>query len=797
MVSRMGCFSNIDKSIQFFAFLSIILAAYISLVQLRYHENFFTFAWDLGIFLQSLDTFINYGKLFYNTVELTFNPSGSYFGIHFSPILFLFAIPYAIFPHPFTLFFTKNVMVYLTSTILYMIGRKSGLSKLSSVMVALSYIFFIPLYGPLTFDFHPYTSLPFFISLIHYFVLQDNVKKSFMILLPGLATVEFASIIFIFYGISLLLKNRRSFAKLIILTSVTWLLISMIIIISLNPTQLNYYFSMISYTNTVRHIGGELLYKASYFFICYGLLLFLPVTSPYYGILSILPWILIASLSYHLPYCSPYFQYASFITSQLFIAIIDSLSKIRKRTTLLVMISVNLLIVNSTLAIILGPIGLGLMDYMSSYDRPASYETTIRYDIYNVDTPNKYAIYNALNLVLSNYSILVPNHIFPHIVRDNSYVSFLPKVTGWPIIYEDLQLQKLTEIHLFSLHSKQPFLGDRRDTRLIINGQSFDLKMIENNSTIYLRKFIKLDRFLFESRIKPVLTNISQVILATNAFQLGLATNGHIIFILYPQRREPIVEFSEVRLEQNKWYFISLKINRNEVKLSLDGKEIIKIKNHNLVVAWLVDNVDYVLLDSSTSLWNFRIGTLLIILDKRYQLVAAGDGIMVFKKTDSPYSGDLINLTEPKYLAYIYASDEPSGEPVMTMPLSKLYWKPIYGPISPYCINVTLVKRLGDVQLTGAEDFAFVYPSEQAYSADNITIHCSARIRGKINISESGYYRIKTTYEIPSTIEIYVDNIQVCSGEDVYLELGEHEVEILWRKIRRPIFNIEFKKLKE
>jgi hypothetical protein len=321
--------------------------------------------------------------------------------------------------------------------------------------------------------------------------------------------------------------------------------------------------------------------------------------------------------------------------------------------------------------------------------------------------------------------------------------------------------------------------------------------MIENNSTIYLRKPVKLERFLFESHIKPVLVNVSQVILATNGFQLGLATNGYIVFILYPQEREPIIEFSEEKLQQNNWYSISLRIDQNEVKISLNGKEIMKIENRNLVVAWLVDNVDYVLLDSSASLQNFRIGTLPIILDKKYRLVAAGDGVMVFKKTNGSYSADLINLTEPNYLAYIYASDEPLGEPTMVMPLSKLYWKPIYGPISPYCINVTLSKRLENVRLTGAEEYAFAYPSELAYSASNITIHCSAIIKGKIYISESGYYKIKITHEIPSTIEIYIDNAKVYDKENIYLEFGKHEIEILWRKIRRPIFNIEIEKLKD
>ena len=50
---------------------------------------FRSYAWDLGINNQALWTTLNQGKLLYYTPELYFNPSGAFFGLHFSPILFL------------------------------------------------------------------------------------------------------------------------------------------------------------------------------------------------------------------------------------------------------------------------------------------------------------------------------------------------------------------------------------------------------------------------------------------------------------------------------------------------------------------------------------------------------------------------------------------------------------------------------------------------------------------------------------------------------------------------------------
>ncbi|MCJ7469449.1 DUF2079 domain-containing protein, partial [Candidatus Bathyarchaeota archaeon] len=61
------------------------------------HYEFRSYAWDLGIFNQSFWTTLYEGRFFYNNVELLVNPSGSFFGIHFSPILFLILPIYAVY----------------------------------------------------------------------------------------------------------------------------------------------------------------------------------------------------------------------------------------------------------------------------------------------------------------------------------------------------------------------------------------------------------------------------------------------------------------------------------------------------------------------------------------------------------------------------------------------------------------------------------------------------------------------------------------------------------------------------
>ncbi|RLI44495.1 hypothetical protein DRO64_03900 [Candidatus Bathyarchaeota archaeon] len=781
--------------------LMILVTAHTTFVQLVYHHNYQTFAWDLGIFLQSLETFVFHGKLFYNTVELPYNPSGSYFGIHFSPILFLIAVPYAVYPHPLTLFLIKNLLICAASPIIYKIAKEQQLSELTSALIAVTYLFFLPMYGPLTWDFHPYYLLPLFISLTHLYILKKHYRATLIVTILGLSTNEFAAILYIFYGLCLFLKGLKEIAKKIILLSTAWFIFAIMIISLLNPRQLQYYISSLLTQGLLKEkltqFGFDIFTminrdKLAYLVIVYGFLLFLPLLSPIEGILTILPWISIMLISKHAPYYSPYYQYPAFISVQLFLATINSVRKIM-RIRLQGIVALTLVALNISSAIILGPIGFGFLDYATKFTRPTHFHTINRFNLIGIDVPNRDALEEALSIIPENASLLVQNHLFPHVCqRSNSYASLIPEVTGWPIIYKDLNLRKVEWISIFSSPDRRRrFLGERKATLIILN----DRKMLLNQDAIILRlkKAVDVKRLFFECQLKPNDTSVSQVILSSNAFELGLGSNGYLILLIYSKERDTIIRFSDMPLNPGKWYEVTLSITPNEAFARVNGRTTIRFRFKNRVIAWIVDNVDYVILDSTASIPGFRIGSIPIILSSKYKLIAAGNGVMVFSAHKT--GRGMQNLTSSKYLMTIYPSDEPVGKPIMVMPLSKLLWKPITSPLAPQCLIVELEDELYNVTITGAEEYAFTRPVMKAYLAKRIRVRCSAIIHGKIKVNEAGYYVVKIKKTIPSILEVRIDGMRITEEKPVYLSSGSHFIEVVWKKVRYPLLEIKLIRL--
>lgn len=52
------------------------------------YDSFSTYAWNLGIYNQGFWITVNLDSVFYYTCELHLIPSGSFFGIYFSSILY-------------------------------------------------------------------------------------------------------------------------------------------------------------------------------------------------------------------------------------------------------------------------------------------------------------------------------------------------------------------------------------------------------------------------------------------------------------------------------------------------------------------------------------------------------------------------------------------------------------------------------------------------------------------------------------------------------------------------------------
>jgi len=88
------------------------------------HDAFRSYAWDLGIFNQSLWTTLKEGRFFYHTLELFLNQSGSFFAVHFSPVLFLMLPIYALYPKPETLLTLQTIILALGAFPLYLLAKE-------------------------------------------------------------------------------------------------------------------------------------------------------------------------------------------------------------------------------------------------------------------------------------------------------------------------------------------------------------------------------------------------------------------------------------------------------------------------------------------------------------------------------------------------------------------------------------------------------------------------------------------------------------------------------------------------
>ena len=86
----------------------VVYVAVFSHFTIMRHYSFRSNAWDLGILVQSVASTTK-GELFTNNVELYFSPTGSYFGVHFCPILFTLVPFFSLAPQVETMFVMQSL----------------------------------------------------------------------------------------------------------------------------------------------------------------------------------------------------------------------------------------------------------------------------------------------------------------------------------------------------------------------------------------------------------------------------------------------------------------------------------------------------------------------------------------------------------------------------------------------------------------------------------------------------------------------------------------------------------------
>lgn len=432
------------------AFYAIIFSYY----TIMRHYSFRSDAWDLGLIVQSIANAIR-GRLFTNNVELFFSPTGSYFGVHFAPVLFLVMPFFYLLPSAETILVLQSVVLALGAIPVYLLTIHVLNDRVSALLIAVSYLLNPLLQGVNWYDFHTQAFFPLFTLLTIYFLEKKKVVLCTLFLLMSLSTIEQATYFILAYVPYSLLKiketlkcyNRRlrfrtifrhSLMPLIMLVlSLVWLFLSSTIknIINPNPPKEIKAISQFKFLDikdpseipikvifnpflALSALQYELYKKVLYIILTFAPSCFLALISPL-ALLPVFLWLFIAMLSNWTPYYALGFQYSAFTLPFTYVALIDAMRKIaggfsdETSKIFLRKISTLILLIGVLLSIFLSPISFvhkaGNYDYFRDYGvtAPSLIENSVRHVI--MELPGEPLI-------------LTTSRVFPHLsTNPNAY----------------------------------------------------------------------------------------------------------------------------------------------------------------------------------------------------------------------------------------------------------------------------------------------------------------------------------------------------------------------------------------
>jgi uncharacterized membrane protein len=407
----------------------------LSFVALMRFYTFRTYI-DLGVFNQAFSSTLH-GHLFYETPDLAIIPSGNFLGTHFAPLLFLLLPFYALHPGPETLLILQTPFIALGAVPIYLIARQLLEDERLCLYVAAIYLVNPAVLSLNLFDFHLEAFLPFFLGMSFYFLMTKRWKPYSLFLGLSLITIEFASFIAAAMAVSILISERRKIRSLFsrprYLVSIEnrSILVSMFTIIA----ALGWFYFAI-YMSSIfagtgappakllggflpsfqEWIGASLQSKLLYWSILLGTLLFVPLKAVSRAIIAA-PWLLVTAITANGVYYALGYQYAgAFVAPYLIIALVYALHTVGPS-----------LRVHETRVMLFG--GIFLLSLMFTPLAPWTQHNLVGITYEEglpIPTSHDATIYQIMNLIPSNASILTQNNLFSHFSdRPDAYL-YLP-----------------------------------------------------------------------------------------------------------------------------------------------------------------------------------------------------------------------------------------------------------------------------------------------------------------------------------------------------------------------------------
>jgi len=426
------------------------------------YNAFKAYAWDLGIFNQALWTTLHDGKLFYYTAELFVNPSGSFFGSHFSPILFLVLPVYSLCPRPETLLVFQSLILALGALPLYYFTRETLDHRTGAVVYVLAYLIYTPLHGVNWFDFHVQAFLPVLFFSVMYFLRRARKSNSrvdwilyFVFILLSLTVAENVPLVVVFIGLSCFwlyrrqliqtvreknLSNKRVLVPIITITiAVLWFLLATWIqrtYFPIDPEYSRFYkavdnwsvlgiqddpikiplYAILHPSKALNALAYDAYFKLVYIILLFGPLQFLSFKSSKTIITFV--WLVPVLLSNYSPYYLIGSQFPAYIIAFIFLAAVEAVrgknkkfnvAKITSNIKNILILGVLFLIFTSPVSPLLTTIH-SIVPFFSDYRSP-------------IITEHELILKTIVNYVPANASVLTQNNIFPHFSsRSNAYV---------------------------------------------------------------------------------------------------------------------------------------------------------------------------------------------------------------------------------------------------------------------------------------------------------------------------------------------------------------------------------------
>ncbi|MEM3105162.1 MAG: DUF2079 domain-containing protein, partial [Candidatus Bathyarchaeia archaeon] len=169
--------------------MTIIYSAVFSHYTIMRHYSFRSNAWDLGILAQSIAS-ASRGKPFINNAELYYSPTGSYFGVHFAPILFLTVPFFYLVPRVETVLVLQSIALALGAIPICLLSNFYFNNELVALIMAATYLLNPHLQGINWYDFHTQAFFPLMIISAIYFFKRKKYLMFLLFIILSLSTME-------------------------------------------------------------------------------------------------------------------------------------------------------------------------------------------------------------------------------------------------------------------------------------------------------------------------------------------------------------------------------------------------------------------------------------------------------------------------------------------------------------------------------------------------------------------------------------------------------------------------------